>query len=152
MDKTLADQVQWLVDRAQISDLLFSFAQSLDTRDYRAYQHNYTEDGILELPDPSGGTITLTRDQLLEAVPRSLGRYNATHHLSANHQITVAGDSATSRSYLQAVHVSATPFDHWDAGGWYDCQYRRTASGWKFTRVSLTAVWLTGEPKGIRPE
>jgi hypothetical protein len=65
---------------------------------------------------------------------------------STNHQITVTGDTAVSRSYLHAVHVRESPFDHWDAGGWYDCSYARTPEGWKFTRVRLTVVWLAGDP------
>jgi hypothetical protein len=155
VDTTLAQQVQWLVDRAQISDLLFSFARALDTRNYSAYQDNFTEDGFLELPDPNsttGETITFHRNQMLDAVPKGIGRYSATHHLSANHQITISGDSAVSRSYLQAVHVSGAPTEHWDAGGWYDCEYRRTVQGWKFACVKLTAVWFSGELKSIRPD
>jgi len=51
-----------------------------------------------------------------------------------------------SRSYLQAIHVGTKPTDHWGEGGWYDCTYKRTPEGWKFHRVKLTAVWLTGDP------
>ena len=34
---TLEAQVQWLADRAQISDLLHAFARALDTKDWEAY-------------------------------------------------------------------------------------------------------------------
>jgi SnoaL-like domain len=116
MDESLAKKIQWLVDRAQISDLLFSFARSLDTKDAASYVRNYAEGGILELPDPtsSTGAVTIPRDKMLE--------------------------------FVQAVHVRENPFDHWDAGGWYDCGYVRTPEGWRFTHVKLTAVWLAGEP------
>jgi SnoaL-like domain len=150
---TLEAQVQWLVDRASISDLLFRFARALDTKDFGAYTALYASDGVLELPDPrSGSYFTLRQAELTEALPRSLGRYSATHHLSCNHQIEISGDRATSRSYLQAVHVGSEPRQRWSAGGWYDCEYRREQRGWRFTRVRLTAVWLDGEPGEIRPE
>jgi len=146
-------QLRWLVDRASVSDLLLSFAHALDTKDFAAYAALYAHDGVLELPDPrSGAYFTLRQADLAEAVPKSLGRYSSTHHLSCNHQIAIAGDCATSRSYLQAVHVGASPRDHWSAGGWYDCEYRRETHGWRFTRVRLTAVWLSGEPGDIRPD
>jgi hypothetical protein len=149
----LEQQVRWLVDRASISDLLVRFARSLDTKDFATYAALYASDGVLELPDPrTGSYFTLKQAEMAEAVPRSLGRYNATHHLSCNHQIEVSGERATSRSYLQAVHVGKGPRDHWSAGGWYDCEYRREKSGWRFTRVRLTAVWIEGEPGEIRPE
>ena len=136
-----------------ISDLLVRFASALDTRDFAGYAALYTHDGILELPDPKASChFTLRQPELAEAVPKSLGRYSATHHLSCNHQIDIDGDRAKSRSYLQAVHVGIGPRDHWSAGGWYDCEYRREPDGWRFTRVRLTAVWLDGEPGEIRPD
>ncbi len=151
---TLEAKVQWLVDRAQISELLHSFAAALDDRNWRAYVDNYADGGYVELPDPqsaTGATFVLRKEHMLEKVPKSLGRYAATHHISANHQITINGDEASSRSYLQAVHVRDKPTDHWTAGGWYECRCRRTPQGWKFTRVKLSAVWLSGDPGEIRP-
>ena len=146
-------QLQWLVDRASISDLLVRFAHALDTKDFDGYAALYTHDGVLELPDPQTGTyFQLTQPELAVAVPRSLGRYAATHHLSCNHQIEIKGDNASSRSYLQAVHVGARPDHHWSAGGWYDCTYRREAGNWRFTRVRLTAVWIDGAPGAIHPD
>lgn len=154
MNDSLMENVQWLVDRAMISELLFSFARALDTKDVAGYVDNYAEDGTLELPDPTattGACIVIHRDEMENFVRKGIvTAYSATHHISANHQIILNGDSAISRSYLQAVHVGATPFDHWDAGGWYDCKYIRTPDGWKFTHVKLTAVWLAGKPGGIK--
>ena len=156
MNDTLSEKVQWLVDRALISELLFSFARALDTKDVDAYVNNYTKDGVLELPDPTsttGETLIVPRSRMLEFVRNGIVKtYRATHHISTNHQITITGNIAMSRSYLQAVHVGAIPLDHWDAGGWYDCNYARTPEGWKFTHVKLTAVWMTGTPGSIEPE
>ena len=154
MSSKLEEQVQWLVDRMAISDLLYSFASALDSRDYRAYTENYADGGYIELPDPlkPGESFVLRKERMLEQIPKSIGRYSATQHLSANHQITIEGGIARSRSYLQAVHVTGAPSDHWTAGGWYDCEYVRSSDGWKFTRVKLTPVWLEGAPAAIRPE
>lgn len=147
--------LKWLVDRTQISDLLYSFASALDSKDWKRYTENYADNGYIELPDPQsavGGTFILRKENMLELVPKSLGRYAATHHMSTNHQITIDGERADSRSYLQAVHVSGKPTDHWTAGGWYDCSYVRTGQGWRFARVKLTAVWLAGDVGIIQPE
>lgn len=46
----LAQQVQWLVDRAAISDLIVEFARCLDVRDWEGYVANFADDGVLELP------------------------------------------------------------------------------------------------------
>ena len=139
---TLEEQVQWLVDRAQISDVLHAFARALDTRDWQAYLDTYAEDGVLELP-----WATVTRAQIAASVPGDLGRFHATHHISSNHQIEIDGDTARSRSYLLAMHV-VDPQDQasqWLAAGWYDNEYRRTPAGWKLTRVRITQVWEIGQ-------
>jgi SnoaL-like domain len=155
MNDKLSEKVQWLIDRALISELLYSFAYSLDSKDVESYVNNYAKDGVLELPDPistTGETLIVPRSRMAEFVRNGIIKaYSATHHISTNHQITITGDMAMSRSYLQAVHVSVTPLNHWDAGGWYDCNYVRTPEGWKFTHVKLTAVWLTGTPGSIEP-
>jgi 3-phenylpropionate/cinnamic acid dioxygenase small subunit len=139
---TLEEQVQWLVDRAQISDLLHAFARALDTKDWQAYADTYADDGVVELP-----WATVPRGELADFVSRDLGRFHATHHISSNHQIEIDGDTARSRSYLLAMHV-LDPDDQesqWLAGGWYDNEYRRTPAGWRLTRVRITPVWQIGE-------
>ena len=138
------EQVQWLVDRARISDLLIAFARALDDKDWEAYLDLYAEDAVLELP-----WATVSRAEIAEFVPRDLGRFHATHHVSANHAIEIRGDTAASRSYLLAMHV-VDPDDqkrNWLVGGWYDNEYRRVGSGWKLTRVRITPVWQLG----VRP-
>src|SRR5580700_75602 len=98
MQTSMDDKLQWLIDRASISDLLFSFARALDTKDYAGYANNYADGGYVELPDPKapGSTFKLRKERMLELVPKTLGRYSATHHISANHQITLDGDAASS--------------------------------------------------------
>jgi 3-phenylpropionate/cinnamic acid dioxygenase small subunit len=149
---TPEQQLRWLVDRAQISDRLHEFARALDSRDWQAYIDGYADGGELDLPDPvGGGRFVIPKAKLAEFV-QALAGYTATHHVSSNHQIVVDGNRATSRSYLQAVHVRGEATDHWTAGGWYDCTYLRTPEGWKFNRVRLTTVWIDGQPGPINPD
>jgi len=139
------DQVQWLVDRAAISDLLVDFARALDDRDWAGYAANYTDDGVLVI---MGRTVHVGRDGLAENTSANLSRYAGTHHLSTNHAITIDGDTATTRSYLVAAHVleGGDPRRHADGAGWYRCTLRRTPDGWRFARVELEIRYLSGEP------
>lgn len=140
-----AAQLQWLVDRAAISDLLVDFARALDDQDWNAYAANYAEDGVLDIAP----TISHRgRSGLADFVAASLGRYAGTHHLSSNHAITIDGDRATARSYLLAAHVfdAEQPHRHADGAGWYLCRLRRTAQGWRFTHVTLEIRYVAGEP------
>lgn len=138
-----AAQLQWLVDRAAISDLLVEFARALDEQDWDAYADTYAEDGELAI---SPTIAHRGRAGLADFVSASLSRYpGGTHHLSTNHAIALDGDEATTRSYLLAAHIYAPP-RHADGAGWYDCRLRRTAEGWRFTRVGLTIRYVSGEP------
>ena len=141
---TTDDLVRELHDRVMISELLLRFARALDERDWRGYAALYADDGVLQLPwGPPRPKAILSED-----TEANLSRFAATHHISSNHQIAIDRDTATSRSYLQAVHVVDPDAEDglWTAGGWYDCTYRRTPDGWRFTRVALTPVWQTGRP------
>jgi ketosteroid isomerase-like protein len=138
---TTAEQLQWLVDRAQISDLLLSFAHSIDAHDHHRYTANFTEDGVLELPFGrfEGRDAIAAMEQPVAEM--------ATHHISANHMIELDGDTARTRSYLIATHIfDRTDLrDHTQAGGWYDCELRRTDAGWRFSSVRLSVVWESGD-------
>ena len=143
-------QLQWLVDRAQISDLLIEFARSLDEQDWEANTQLYVPDGTF-----SAGPLRLEgHDQLrMTGSPRGLAQYRGTWHLSSNHAITLDGDTATTRSYLLGVHMLAgDTFDHADGGGWYDCTLTRTPEGWRFVTVAVHEVWNAGQPlPHVRP-
>jgi len=153
----LGDQIAYLMDRAAISDLIISFARTLDTKDFAGYADLFTEDGIIEVPVklPDGSFFRhVGREGLAELVSgdgqrTGLARFAYTHHLSANHQITIDGDTATACSYAHCIHrLSDDPADVWELGGWYFCELRRTENqGWKFANVRLEKVWEHGKPE-----
>lgn len=138
-------QLQWLVDRAAINDLLIDFGRALDDKDWEGYAANYTEDGELSITP----TVAHTgRTGMAEFVAASLGNFAGTHHLSSNYAITIDGDTATTRSYLLAAHIfdADEPGRHADAAGWYRCTLQRTAEGWRFRKVAFEFRYLAGEP------
>ncbi|TQN28436.1 uncharacterized protein (TIGR02246 family) [Haloactinospora alba] len=141
-------RLRLLLERAEISDLLVQFARCLDERDFVGYARLFTADCLLRLP----GAQHQGREGLAAFVAADLGRYHRTHHMSTNHQIEVRedgdaggeGDTATSRSYLHAVHLRSDqdPTDWWSVGGWYDNTYRREEGRWRIHTVDVTPVWL----------
>lgn len=137
-------QLQWLVDRAEISDLLVEFARTLDEQDWEANTALYLADGVF-----TAGPLRLEgHDQLRRTgSPQGLAQYRGTWHLSANHAISITADTARTRSYLLGVHMLGDDtFCHADGGGWYDCTLRRTADGWRFATASVHEVWHAGQP------
>ncbi|MPR00029.1 nuclear transport factor 2 family protein [Modestobacter sp. I12A-02628] len=141
-----AEQLQWLVDRAAISDLLVEFARTLDEKDFEANTALYLPDGTFTV---EGAPFVLVgHEQLMRTgSPTGLAKWHATWHLSANHAIHVDGDTATTRSYLIGVHrFTEDKHRHADGAGWYDCTLRRTPEGWRFATVRIHEVWMAGEP------
>jgi hypothetical protein len=136
-------QLRWLVDRAQISDVLVEYARCADAADWSGMSALFTEDGVAVF---AAGTFP--GRNFGEAAGAVMARFCGTHHLSTNHAIHIDGDRATTRSYVQAVHLT-DPDDnsrHHDVGGWYDNELVRTPDGWHFARVELSFVWTAGAP------
>jgi uncharacterized protein (TIGR02246 family) len=139
---SVEERITWLTDRAQIHDLLLSYARCADTKDWTGFADLFAEDGRLVLPFGSIG-----KDEIAASAERILAPYEATHHLFANVGIDIDGDSARTNHYLQAVHLpsASTSSRHEDIGGWYNNTYRRTPDGWRFVSVDLAFVWSAGD-------
>lgn len=143
-----AAQLQWLVDRAAITELFHSFARAIDEKNQPAYADCFAEDGAVTLPH--GTYVGKDAIRAMRGPPPQWG----THHIQGNHQITVDGDTATARAYVIASHTfeKAVLHDNARAGGWYDATLARTNEGWRLKTIVLTIVWNTGEMiRGGRP-
>ena len=133
--------VQRLADRAEIAELLTAYARCIDRRDWTGLQACYADDGVMVHGDAS-----VPRDQVPALSERILEGCSASHHHAGAPSIDVDGDVAHTYSHYLATHVSEGTTVLRQAGGWYECDLRRTADGWRFTRVRSTTVWRTGEP------
>ena len=132
-------QLRWLVDRAQISDVLVEYARCADAADWSGMGELFTEDGQAVF---AAGTFP--GRNFGDAAGAVMALFSGTHHMSTNHAIQIDGDRATTRSYLQAIHLT-DPDDntqHHDVGGWYDNELVRTPDGWHFT-VPVRSEWAT---------
>ncbi|MEG3631673.1 nuclear transport factor 2 family protein [Streptomyces poriticola] len=143
----LRGQLRVLSDRLEIRDLLDRYVVALDTIDETAdddwFSELFTEDARFTFPIGSHtGLAGLAAFQR-----KARARWARTHHLSANHRIEQAGDTATVRVHQLATHVhqGGDPSRTFDVGGYYEGRAVRTPSGWRFDRLSFHVVWSTGE-------
>jgi uncharacterized protein (TIGR02246 family) len=139
-------QLAWLVDRAQISDVLITYARCADTADWDGVAALFTEDGTFTTPF---GPPFRGRDFASVSGP-VMAQFAATHHMSTNHAIEIDRDRATSHSYLQAVHLTRQGdlSAHADIGGWYEHTFARRDGRWLIAAMELKFVWTAGEPFG----
>ena len=144
--RSLEQQVQWLADRAEISDVLFRYFSSTDLRDWNRWGDCLTEDVEIDL----GFGQRTGREDVIRWVEAALVDVDATHHMSSNHEITIDGDTATVRSDLLTTHVVVHEGieERLTAGGIYNHVLVRTAKGWKIRKAQNSMTWRDGNPTG----
>ncbi len=122
-------------DRYDVGQIIIRYATSVDQRDMDRYASCFVDD--VEVSGFSGGVFT-DRTVYVDWVVKALSNYSHTHHQITNQEITVDGDTAHMRSYVQATHVlvddAETLVILW---GIYDDRLVRTDDGWKITHHTL---------------
>src|SRR5579884_1525220 len=136
--------IAWVIDRIDIAECLVAYARCIDRRDWAGLQALYAEDGVME-----HGGAAVSRAEVPALSERILEGCSASHHLVGDPSIEIDGDTARTHSHYIATHVSEGTTVKRQAGGWYDCELRRTPEGWRFTRVRSATAWRTGEPLNL---
>lgn len=134
-------KLRWLVDRAEIAELLVEYARCIDHRDWAGLQATYAPEGVMD-----HGAAAVGRDRVPELSELILKGVAASHHQTGAAAIEIDGDSARTYSHYLATHIGEGGRVIRHGGGWYECELRRTGEGWRFTRVKATSGWREGEP------
>ncbi len=140
-------KLQYLLDRAAISDVQLRYATGVDTRDWALYRSCFTDEVEIDFTSAFGGDPRRVKaDRWVEAVRRTISGLKATQHMITNHVITIDGDEATCVAYVQARHHLPN-----DAGGsdqtmfgYYTNRFVRKPDGWKIRACKLTVTWNAG--------
>ena len=122
-------------DRHRIQDLMLAYAAAVDDNDMAAYRDCFDDNveivGFVE-------SVIHGADQWVASVSSQLDAFTATQHLLSPPLATVAGDRASARTDVQALHFLKTP-----AGGtftlWatYLTDFIQTQNTWKIARHEL---------------
>ena len=141
--------IQKLIDRAAISDVVYAYATAVDTHDWELLRSLFTERLFFDFrtfaPDLFG---EISSDEVVERAKVN-GNFDATQHISSNHRHVIEGDQATCVSYMQASHFLNRPEGnyHCTLYGYYTNSLIRLPEGWKINRYSLTVTGQTGDPR-----
>ncbi|MGI9625060.1 MAG: nuclear transport factor 2 family protein [Acidimicrobiales bacterium] len=126
---------QDLQDIHDVGQVIIRYATSVDKRDFDRYGSCFTEDA--EISGFSSGDV-VGRDNWVSFVVKALEAFRGTHHQITNQEISVDGDTAHMRSYVQATHESADDDSSliilWAV---YDDELVRTSQGWQISRHVL---------------
>lgn len=145
-------KIQLLLDRADISQVLHSYATAIDTRDWDLLATCFTEDLEADFRDFGGREVVKGRDVWLEIIKGTIQGLDATQHLTANHVHQIDGDTATLTAYLQALHRldTARSDPEYTVGRYYTCEMVRTNDGWRMRRNTLKVTWHRGNRDILR--
>jgi 3-phenylpropionate/cinnamic acid dioxygenase small subunit len=127
-------------DRQDIFDLLVRYATGIDRRDWPLFRTVFTDDCELDY-----GVIGTWNG--LDAVAEFMEQVHAmaghTLHRLSNQAITVDGDKAEARTYIDGLIMMADNTSGVNAIGYYDDDIVRTGDGWRIARRRYTQVRLT---------
>ncbi|WP_067717092.1 nuclear transport factor 2 family protein [Nocardia yamanashiensis] len=140
-------QLQELVDRSEIADLVDRLGRALDEGRFDELGALYTPDATAKTP----GGFAPDRAALVAQAARNHSPDRHIQHFITNTIVDLDGDTATVRANLMAVFAPAatdparpTPNPEYTLGEVYRFDARRTPEGWRLTRVETSSVWESG--------
>jgi hypothetical protein len=123
-------------DRLEIQQLLVDYSSAIDRRRFDDLDMVFTPDAYIDYRAMGGidGSYPDVKKWLSEVLPN----FPAYSHLIGNFDVTVKGDTASSRilCFNPMVLGSGTVPDGQIlfCGFWYDDEFLRTFDGWRMTR------------------
>jgi len=124
-------------DRQDISELLVRYATGIDRRDWALFRTVFTDDCELDY-----GEIGRWHgvDEVTDFMDKTHAMAGHTLHRLSNEVITVDGDEASARTYVDAVIMFGDNQAGVNAWGFYDDDIVRTSDGWRIARRRFTQV------------
>lgn len=133
-------------DRLDILDVLARYATGIDRRDWPLFRTVFTDDCELDY-----GEIGAWKgvDAVADFMEKTHAMAGHTLHRLTNQVVTVDGDSAQARTYVDALIMVGNNNSGVNGIGYYDDELVRTHAGWRIARRRFTAVRVAtvGDPK-----
>ena len=159
-DTTLAaEQLQALLDRAAIIDVMSAYATGLDARDWVLWRSVFVDEVLFDLSSWTGqpGRL-LNADRVVAAQAREFAELSTTQHFMTNHRVTIDGDSARLLAHMRAEHwipldanAGNRTTERYTMFGYYDDKLVRTVQGWKIAQMQLHVTHTEG-PRWVMQE
>lgn len=124
-------------DKADIAEVLVRYATGIDRRDWALFRTCWTDDVVADYVGVDRWESADAITAFMEASHADMGH---TMHRLSNLAITVDGDTATARAYVDAVLMAPDGQSGLNPVGFYDDELVRTAAGWRIARRTFTSV------------
>jgi ketosteroid isomerase-like protein len=142
--------LQELSDRFEIQDLLVTYADAIDRRDWDALDDVFTANAVIDYTAVGGirGTLADIKAFLAEG----MAWFTSFQHLTANAKVTIDGDTATGRAICHNPMTLTGPDGEPHTmfiGIWYVDRYVRTEAGWRIAERSEERSYVHNPPPGF---
>ncbi|GFG62660.1 polyketide cyclase [Mycobacterium kubicae] len=124
-------------DRQDISDLLVRYATGIDRRDWPLFRTVFTDDCHLDYGEIGAWEGVDAVTDFMDKVHAMAGH---TLHRMTNQAVTVEGDQARARTYVDVLVMAADNQSGVNGVGFYDDELIRTAAGWRIASRRFTSV------------
>lgn len=140
MDSSATDLLQEHLDKQAIIDITIRYTWLLDHGPREDLDTVFTADAQAMLGRACDGA-----NEIIARVKEALDPLHISQHIVSNHQVTVSGDTGTSRCYFHAQHVPTKENGGSDkqfiVAGRYVDELVRTADGWRINHRVLHVDW-----------
>jgi 3-phenylpropionate/cinnamic acid dioxygenase small subunit len=142
-----ASNLQSVIDRQDIAELLARYVLSLDARDWDTTASCFLPEAVFVHPggqvDGAAGVVARAR--------KALEPLTGSQHLLGSVLVEVDGGEARATSYFHAQHVrvGAEGGDLYVIAGTYRDRLVRSSDGWKIAHRTQDYTWRDGNPAVI---
>jgi ketosteroid isomerase-like protein len=132
-------------DIAEVVNLINLYPVAVDTQTWALFDRVFTEDASTDF---GGGAMFSGLASIKTVFEAIHAPFDATQHVTTNHQVSVTGDSATCLSYVHArfIRMAVAGGTMFESTGWYDDALIRTPAGWRIGTRNCRTVWSGGNP------
>lgn len=134
----MARDLQYLLDRADIGDLMIDYGTAIDQRDFAALDRLFTADAVIDYRATGGPRCTLREAQ--QFLAQALPQFPRSQHMMGNIHIEIDGETARTRTMCHNPMVWRAP----DGGErvmffgiWYADALVRMPEGWRIRHREL---------------
>lgn len=133
---------QHLVDRAEITDLVYRLGACLDEHRFDELRDLLVDDVMASTP---GGTAQ-GKDAVVAQATGNHADFAGLQHLVTGVLVELDGDRASVRANIVGAFSRGAGQPERVLGGVYRFGVVRTAQGWRFGRIEVRPVWLVDSP------
>ena len=141
--------LQEIADRLEIQDLIFHYADIIDSKNFDELRSVFTSDAYIDYSETGGAVGNI--DEIIAFLHAAMKKFPNTQHLNANIQIDVDKDTATGRVMcFNPMEMAVAQGTHtFMLGIWYIDRYVRCAEGWRIKERVEQHSWQFNFPESI---